>query len=77
MHCCTQCGVPVTRDEIGLTKKLINRGAREYLCIECLAKMFECPTDALRVKIEEWRAAGCALFVDLSHLTGVPLPDED
>ena len=41
MEHCKICGTELTRDEIGLTKKLINRGAIEFLCISCLAKKFD------------------------------------
>ena len=29
---CIRCRAPLTRDEIGLTTKLINRGCTEVLC---------------------------------------------
>lgn len=59
---CITCGKPVTPDEIGATRKLINRGATEYLCLPCLAKRFEVTEALLRQKIEEWRSYGCMLF---------------
>jgi hypothetical protein len=57
-----QCGRILTEDEIGLHKKLINRGATEHLCITCLAEFFGCSEDLLRSKIEHFRSIGCALF---------------
>lgn len=62
MACCKQCGAPVNADEIGLTKKLINRGAQEYLCKNCLAAFFGCTTARLDEKIEQFRHDGCVLF---------------
>ena len=62
MHECTECGKALTPDEIGATRKLINRAATEYRCIPCLARRFEVPEELLRKKIEEWRAYGCSLF---------------
>ena len=59
---CTVCRKAVTQDEIGATRKLINRGATDYLCISCLAKRFEVTEELLLQKIEEWRAYGCSLF---------------
>lgn len=59
---CVVCGKPVTPDEIGATRKLINRGATEYLCLPCLAKRFEVSESLLKQKIEEWRSYGCMLF---------------
>lgn len=62
---CRQCGAPVSGDEIGLTKKLINRGSTDYLCINCLAAFFGCTTDRLREKADQFRRQGCALFAPL------------
>ena len=59
---CQRCGAPLTRDEIGLTKKLINRGCTEFLCYECLAKHFRVSVDLLKAKVEQFREMGCTLF---------------
>lgn len=59
---CKTCGREVTGDEIGLTKKLVNRAATEYRCIDCLAAYFRVAPDLLREKIEQYRAMGCTLF---------------
>ena len=64
MAACRTCGRDVTGDEIGLTKKLVNRAATEYQCIDCLAAHFRVSPDLLREKIEQSRAMGCALFAD-------------
>lgn len=60
---CIRCGAPLTRDEIGLTKKLINRGCTEFLCYHCLAKHFQVTVEDLRRKIAEFREMGCTLFL--------------
>ena len=59
---CKICGGPLTHDDVGLTKKLINRGAEEFLCISCLAKKFEVTVADLQKKIQEFREMGCTLF---------------
>lgn len=59
---CQQCGAALTHDEIGLTKKLINRGATSYLCYPCLAEKFQVSVDTLKDKAEEFREMGCTLF---------------
>ena len=59
---CIRCGTPVTKDEIGLTKKLINRGCTEFQCLSCLAAHFRVTEDELKRKIEEFREMGCTLF---------------
>ena len=62
MDICKICGAELTRDEIGLTKKLINRGATEFLCIPCLAKKFDMTEEECRTLIAHFRDAGCHLF---------------
>ncbi len=62
MSVCKQCGREVSGDEIGLTKKLINRSTEEFMCLPCLAKYFSCDEEILRRKIEEYRKIGCTLF---------------
>ena len=56
------CGNPLERIDIGLTKKLINRGTKEYFCIHCLAKKFNVSVELLREKAEHFKAMGCILF---------------
>lgn len=63
MLTCESCGRPLGRDDVGLTRKLINRGATKYLCIDCLAQMFEVTRPDLEKKIEEFRQMGCTLFL--------------
>ena len=59
---CGRCGRMLTRDEAAATKKLINRGAVEYMCLSCLSAHFGVSEDALRDKIRQFREMGCTLF---------------
>ena len=59
---CMQCKKELTADEIGLYKKLVNRGATQFLCITCLGKHFDVSEALLREKIEQFREMGCTLF---------------
>lgn len=59
---CFHCGKNVDRDEIGLTKKLINRGTTRYYCIRCLADAFDVTEENLRDKIGYYKSIGCTLF---------------
>ena len=63
MLTCITCGRPLEKDEVALTRKLINRGTTQYLCIDCLAKKFEVTREDLEKKIEELRQMGCTLFL--------------
>ena len=59
---CKQCGAPLTPDEVGLTKKLINRGCTEYLCYGCMASHFQVTVELLHEKVRQFREMGCTLF---------------
>lgn len=63
MSQCVNCHKELRSNEIGLTKKLINRGATEYFCISCLAEKFDCDIPLLEKKIEQFKKQGCTLFV--------------
>ena len=62
MSRCMKCGRELSPDEVGLHKKLINRGASEYMCMTCLAEFFGCSEELLKQKIAQFREMGCALF---------------
>ena len=60
---CFVCGKEnLTRDEIGINKKLIGRNVSKYHCMKCLADFFEISVDDLEEKIQEFKNAGCTLF---------------
>ena len=62
MAACMECGRSLTSDEIGLHKKMINRGSIRFMCITCLAKFYHCEESLLERKIEQFREQGCMLF---------------
>lgn len=60
---CYVCGkVPLTKNEIGLTKKLIDTKAERYYCLSCLAEYLEVSEEELLAKVEEFKEEGCTLF---------------
>ncbi|MDE7089398.1 MAG: hypothetical protein K2O54_04700 [Prevotella sp.] len=59
---CYVCGKELTKNEIGLTKKLIDKGATRFYCLSCLAEYLEVTEDELLAKIEEFKEEGCTLF---------------
>ena len=59
---CARCGAVLAKDDIALTRKMINRGADRFLCVSCLADHFELAETVLREKIREFKAMGCTLF---------------
>ncbi len=61
-HLCKACRRPLTQDEVAVTKKLVNRGATEFLCVSCLARRFEVAEDDIHERIRHFRETGCTLF---------------
>ncbi len=59
---CALCGRELVPDEAALTRKLINRGTKRFLCLGCLGAHFCVSEEELRRKISEFREAGCTLF---------------
>ena len=59
---CAECGAPLTRDETGLSRKLISRGTETFYCLTCLSRKFNVPVSQLEELIERFRQAGCTLF---------------
>ena len=47
---CMQCHRALQSVEIALTKKLINRGATRFLCLNCLGKKFGVSEETLLQK---------------------------
>ena len=60
---CYVCGkTPLSKDEIGITKKLIDKKTTTIYCLSCLAEYLEVTEDELLAKIEEFKNEGCVLF---------------
>lgn len=59
---CRVCGKPLAPDEIAIHKKLINRGAKEFMCISCLSGYFHVDEQLVREKVDYFKREGCTLF---------------
>lgn len=59
---CKKCGKELTVDEIGATKKLVNRGSRVFYCLDCLAEAFDITREDIEKKIAYFKETGCTLF---------------
>ncbi len=61
---CQYCHAELSRDEIGLSKKLFESETKKgkYSCMPCIATMLEVTQDDLVAKIEEFKRQGCKLF---------------
>jgi len=60
---CYVCGKEgLSKNEIGLTKKLIDKNSKHFYCFDCLAEYLEVDAEFLIAKIEEFKEQGCELF---------------
>ena len=60
---CRRCHAQLTRNEVSLTKKLVDRRAHEFLCIPCLAQSFEMTEEECHALILRFREERCPLFL--------------
>lgn len=60
---CCDCGLKLKKDEVALSKKLIDPDTTEFYCLQCLADNIGCTIEDLRVKIQEFKEQGCTLFL--------------
>ena len=64
MKTCIACGKePLSKDEIGINKKLLGEQAENFYCMDCLSDYLEVETQDLLDKIEEFKEEGCKLFL--------------
>ena len=60
---CYVCGKKnISKDEIGITKKLLGKNTNKFFCLSCLAEQLEVTAEDLQNKIEEFKQEGCKLF---------------
>lgn len=62
MSKCINCGKELSNLDIATHLKMINRGAKEYMCIDCIADYYKVSRKAIEERIEFYRASGCLLF---------------
>lgn len=63
MTYCIKCSTLLTNDDIGFHRKMVNRGAKECMCIECLCDYFGISVERAHEMIEHFRQSGCTLFL--------------
>ena len=61
-ECCSCRKSPLTRDEIGISMKLLGRKTKVFYCLNCLAAYLDVTVDDLLERIEEFKEEGCSLF---------------
>ncbi len=60
---CRRCGKrPLSKNEMGLNRKLLDLETKEFFCLRCLADYLEVTPEELLSKIEDFKEEGCKLF---------------
>lgn len=60
---CISCGMQnLTKNTIGINKKLISGNMESFYCMDCLADYLGCEVQDILDKIEEFKEEGCKLF---------------
>lgn len=60
---CFVCGKDdLSRNEIGINRKLLATDIERFYCLSCLAEYLEVKTEDIIDKIEEFKREGCKLF---------------
>lgn len=60
--CKTCFRTPLSKDEIGINRKLLGTDITTFFCMNCLADYLDCTIEELLDKIEEFKNEGCTLF---------------
>ena len=60
---CCDCKEPLKKDEIALSKKLIDVDTEDLYCLNSLSEVIGCTVDDLKDKIQEFKEQGCTLFL--------------
>jgi hypothetical protein len=60
---CAYCNKEtLSKNDIGLNKKLIHRQIERMMCLTCMAEFFETTEEELKEMIEGFKRQGCSLF---------------
>lgn len=60
---CFACGKKhLSKDAIGLNKKMLGRKIRQFYCLDCFADYLDVTVEELLAKIKEFKEQGCAFF---------------
>ena len=60
---CIACGkTPLTKDEVGVCKKLLGTDTKAFYCLSCFADYLEVSEQDILDKIQMFKEEGCKLF---------------
>lgn len=60
---CEECGKRLSRDDTAIYRRLVNRGAETFLCMDCLARYFGCSRELIETRADYYKSIGCTLFL--------------
>lgn len=60
---CCDCGKSLKKDEVALSRKLIDPDTEDFYCLACLAEYIGCTQQDLEIKMQEFKEQGCTLFI--------------
>ncbi len=63
MEKCYCCQKELSKDDIGLCKKLLGKKIKQFFCREHLAEILDTDVEVLTEKIEQFKEEGCTLFL--------------
>ncbi len=60
---CMECGAELLADDIAIHRKLVQRNAEEFYCIDCLGRLIGSTRQEIERLIKYYRDSGqCTLF---------------
>jgi biotin operon repressor len=60
---CRNCEkTSLSKDEIGINKKMFGAKIKEFFCMSCLAEYLDVSEEDLLARIEEYKNQGCTAF---------------
>ena len=60
---CFACGKnQLSKEDIGLNKKVLGREIKQFYCIDCFAEYLDVNKEDLLAKIDQLKEQGCTLF---------------
>lgn len=60
---CCECSKALKKDELALSKKLIDIDTEDFYCLPCMTDYLGCEEEDLLMKIKEFKEQGCTLFL--------------
>lgn len=62
MKQCVYCFQELSKDEVALSKKMLGKNTKQFLCLNCLSEYLNTDQDILMEKIVQFKEEGCTLF---------------